>query len=96
MKGQFVTWRDGGIAKGPSATAEYCNGEGSIGVFAGAEIARIGGTNGWVQGQLAVDSRTGLRFGSHNEIKVLGTGIEAGKEGIGLSIFGSGFKVKFW
>lgn len=94
------TWerrnRTSRIISGPNVGVEYCAGDWNAGSFVGAELTRVSGSGGWIQAQLAVDARTGARIGSHNEIKILGTGVEFGKNGIGVSVLGTGFTVKFW
>jgi hypothetical protein len=82
----------------PNVSAEAGDGDGRVGAFANAELFRWSSNypvgDGGIQGDFAINARTGIQLGTYNEIKVLGTGFEAGKDGIGVSIFGLGFRIK--
>lgn len=88
--------RDAGLLKGPNVSAQAGVGDGKVGAFANAELFRLSAANSWAQGDIAFSLRTGAQFGAHNELKIAGTGLEIGKNGIGLSILGVGFKIKSW
>ena len=88
--------RDASLFKGPNASAQAGAGNGRIGAFVQPELFRMSAANSWGQTDLALNLKTGIQLGSHNEVKIAGCGVEIGKDGIGISIFGIGGKLKFW
>ena len=61
-----------------------------------ASVAEATKTVGPVSATLGLNANTGAAVGlDRTGVKVLGTGGYIGRDGLDLSVFGSGFKIKF-